>query len=251
MRIVTLSTVFAAAAIFALGCDLAPTSTPQAISGVVSQDTFPAPVTTVRVVSGTAVVNEAQVDANNAFTLIVPPGKGYQIEFVSSASGAGLVFPRAAGGVEVKFDVKASQSPFDMGAVRYIGDPASGSFQFASDQDQDGDVECEQEGENEGENEGVCVDDDAENEACEDDEEDGDDEGDTDDIECEDGVDPNTGLPCEDDDDGEVEDGEDEMPSDAAVAERNLPSSVGCEDEDDDDVECEQEGENEGDNEGC
>jgi hypothetical protein len=245
MRSVILSTILAAVAVFALACGQESTSTPQEISGNVSQDTFPGPVTAVRVVSGTAVVNEAQVDASDAFTLVVPPGKGYRIEFLGDSNSAGLVFPRSAGGIETKFDVAASQSPFDMGAVRYIGDPMTRNYLYSNLQDENGDGECGQEGEFEGENEDVCVDDEAEDEACEEDE---DGEEDDDDIECEDGVDSNTGLPCENDDDGEVED---ELSSDAAVAERNLPSSVGCEDEDDDDVECEQEGEHEGENEGC
>jgi hypothetical protein len=250
MRNVIRITVFLTMAAMLFGCDMPPTESTQVISGVVAQDTFPSPVTEVRVVSGTTVVNEAQVDVNNAFTLIVPPGKGYQIEFLSSTNGAGLVFPRSAGSVETKFDVAASQSPFDMGAVRYIGDPSARNFLFANLQDENGDAECGQEGEFEGENEDVCVDDDAENEACEDD--------DDDDGECEqEGENEGENEGCDDDgddDDGEVEDDDDGvLPSEAAVADKNLPSSLGCgeDDEDDDDVECEQEGEHEGENEGC
>jgi hypothetical protein len=282
MRSILMTIALVAATAFVLGCDLAPTSTPQMINGVVSQGTFPAPVTSVRVVSTAKVVYEAQVDVHGAFSLIVPTGTAYEIELLSGSDSAGLVFPRAAGGIDAAFDVAASQAPFDVGAVRYIGDPSALGFKYVQSQvdgetDTDN-VECE-DGIDPATGE-VCVDDQEEDNACDDGDHHGDGDGDgdgdtdadgdadadsdadtdddadadsdgdgdtdTDDVECEDGVDPATGLPCEDGvDDGETV--QNDLPTAAALAEHNLPSSVGCGD-DGENNDNEQQGENEGEN---
>ncbi|HUT78089.1 MAG TPA: hypothetical protein VM285_10405 [Polyangia bacterium] len=289
MRSAIRITVFLTMAAMFFGCDMPPTEPIQVISGIIAQDTFPSPVTTVRVVSAGNVVTEAAVGSQGGFVFALPVGKNYSIEFASGSHQPGLVFPRKAGGIDATFDIADSQAAFDMGAVRYIGDPSALGFKYVTDynegegdndnvecedgidlatglpcvdddaedeacedEDDDDDDECEQEGENEGENEGCDDDGDNDDDDGDNDDDDGDnDDGDNDDVECEDGVDLATGLPCEDDDDGEVEDDDDgDLPSEAAVADKNLPSSLGC-GEDDDDDECEQEGEHEGENEGC
>jgi hypothetical protein len=183
-KAICITAIFTMAAMV-FGCDMPPTEPTQVISGVVAQDTFPSPVTTVRVVSAGNVVTEAAVGSQGGFVFALPVGKGYSIEFVSGSRRPGLVFPRKAGGIDATFDIADSQSAFDMGTVRYIGDPSALGFKYVTDYDND--------------------------------------EGDNDDVECEDGIDLETGLPCVDDN------AEDEA----------------CEDDDDDD-ECEQEGENEG-----
>ena len=232
----------------------------QVVAGQLAVNSFPAPVTSVRVVQNGRTVVEQSVSADGRFSVSVPPGAGYRIEFAAAAGAPALVFPRRAGAVDSTFRVQRGGAPFDLGMVHYIGDPAGQTYSYGPgvDSGDTDDVECE-DGIDPATGD-VCVDDDDdEGASCEADDgddddvecedgvdantglpcDDGDDDAadtDADDVECEDGVDANTGLPCDDDDDGE-------LPDEAAIADHNLPSSVGCGEEDDDDdddnVECE------------
>lgn len=213
--------------LFALGFVAVGCSSPagsQTISGRVAQSTFASPVDTVTVVKGGTGVLEAPVAADGSFTVIVPAGSGYRIELSSAATRAGLVSPRSSGAIDVTFAVRGSGAPFDLGMVRYVGDPAGTIFKQTGGTGGDGDGECE-DGIDPATH-AVCVDDD---------EEDGGscsaDEGDGDGEEADDGEDGT--------DDGETDD---DGPAVAAVADHNLPSAIGCDDDH------ENEGEEEGDN---
>lgn len=212
-------------------------TTPQTISGRVDASTFPSTVTRAQVLRGGQIVTESPIAADGSFILTVPAGSRYLIVFAGPAGQPGLVFPRSAGSLDVSFDVRGGSTPFDLGTVRYVGDPTQQTYAYRSPAASDGDVECE---DGVDPNTGaVCVDDDDDEGAgsgsCE--------SGDGDDVNCEDGIDPATGAECDggpaaNQDDGTEADAgesaEDEVPGDAAVADHNLPSSIGCDSEDGD-----------------
>lgn len=227
----------------------APTPGTQTVSGTAALETFPTPPNSVRAVSSSVVI-EVPLLADGAFSLDLPTGQKYKIEFTGASSPSSLVMPRNTGTVDSVFLVRASSAPFDLGTVRYIGDPSSATFHFttrAADTSGDSDTdqyECEDGVDpNTGE---VCVDDNDEQGAGECASET---DSDTDQTECEDGIDPVTGLECDggpaankqDGNEGNAEeDSGAEKVSDAAVADHNLPPSVGCPgDADNDNHECE------------
>jgi hypothetical protein len=206
---------------------------------------FPAPATAVRAIRGQEVVEQAPVGVDGRFSMSLPAGRGYHLEFIYGNGDATLVFPRSSGAIGSKFDVLGSTG-FDLGLVRYIGDPAGQSFYFrdmsgssgSDEADADGDeVECE-DGVDPATG-SVCVDDDDEEfeGMCSDEE--GEKEDEADDVECENGIDPATGAECEGGPAANPDDSDEDTPSDAAVADHNLPAGVGCADEDNDDIECE------------
>ena len=187
----------------------------------------------MRVVGDAGVVTRSALDKNGAFALTVPKGRGYRLVFATDGD-VGVVFPRSSGALQSSFDVLAAGPTFDLGAVRYIGDPAAASYTFysTSSASEEADGECEDGVDSMG---AVCVDDD-------------DDEGASCEAEEDDGIDSATGLECDggpaantDTDESEGDEAEDEasLPAEAAVAEHNLPSALGCESEDGDDVNCE------------
>jgi hypothetical protein len=208
-------------------CEAAPG--PHVVNGTVALSTFPEAVVAARAVRAGSTVVEARVGPDGSFSLTIPAGRGYRIDFVAGAGRPVLVFPRRAGEVDATFDVRGGGPAFDLGLVRYVGDPRARTWAFltAGGGDAD-DLECE-----DGidlESGAVCVDDDDDEGAgvCEDDD---DEWGDDDEVECEDGIDPATGAPCVDDDGDEAED----PPDEAAVADHNLPPAVGCDDDEEDD----------------
>lgn len=249
MRIMKMSVGLVSVVVAAAACQGSPA--PQVVSGTVALSSFPTPVAVARAVQAGRPVVESPVAADGGFSLTIPAGRGYRIEFAASSGGPALVFPRHAGGVTASFDVRGNGAPFDLGAVRYIGDPASWTFAFASTTPGDTDtLQCE---------DGIdlatgaaCVDDGAEELGgqCEEGDGEGGDHECVDGIDpatgawcdggpaanpandptetgCSDGVDPVTGLPC-------VAGDEEGLPSEAAVADHNLPASIGCGDGEDD-----------------
>lgn len=222
----------------------------QTIKGQTALSTFPAALTEVQALRGATVVSHAPVASDGTFSLSLAPGNGYQIQFLRADGQVAMVFPRSAGSVDSRFDIRAVEKPFNLGKVRYIGDPATQTYAFntvgstssaltSSNADTD-DVQCE---------DGidpttgaVCVDDEDDEGAgaCEED-------GDADNVNCEDGIDPATGLECDggptaNADDGTEDSAEDDgaTPSEAAVPDHNLPAAMGCAaDDDNDNVECE------------
>ncbi|MBI5525821.1 MAG: hypothetical protein HY897_05760 [Deltaproteobacteria bacterium] len=225
--------VLACSLVVVAGCGLAPRNVDvpanQTVSGALVQGTFPAPVDTARVMRGTSEITRTAVAADGTFQLNIPAGLGYSIEFVRTGGAAGLVFPRLNGTIAIAFEVKKAAAPFDLGKVRYIGDPhgrlftvrhglhkdtSAGEQNAGADGD---DVQCEdgldpatgavcvEDGD--AQDEGVC--DDGEEGEGEKDEGEGEkekgDDADKDNVECENGVDPNTGAACADDDSGEDE----------------------------------------------
>lgn len=218
----------------------------QVVSGQLSLSSFPANVTTVRAVQGGVVVVEQPVAADGRFSLALPPGSGYRIEFATDSSSPTLVFPRQAGTIDSSFTVAKGGAPFDLGMVHYIGDPATHNYAYGPGPSSDGDnSQCEDGIDpNTGD---VCVDDnDDEGASCGNDTGDSEtaDGTDTGDSETADGTDTGDGEATDGTDtgDGETADGTDnaDTPGDAAVADHNLPSSVGCGGETDgDNVQCE------------
>jgi hypothetical protein len=227
---------------------------PHVVSGTLALSTFPVPPE-LAYASQDQLTEASQrrfsiwtrIDADGTFSLTIPPGKSYRIQFATAAGRPVLVFPRRAGAIEATFDVRGGGTPFDLGNVRYVGDPLSSAYAFLTmpgDPADSDNVECE---------DGidlatgaVCVDDDDEEGAGVCDEEDEDDV----DEQCEDGIDPATGGPCAGDsgEDGECVDGIDlatgapcidtdfeEVPTDAAVADHNLPPAIGCADDEEED----------------
>jgi hypothetical protein len=200
----------------------------QPISGKVALQTFDGPVTTVSAVrpGGTPVV--ARVGLDGAFQIAVPRGKGYHLEFAGPSRVPYLVFPRTAGSLTWTFDVRGRGTRFDVGTVRYVGDPKGMPVSFVTRQKQtaaepDAGAKEEEDECEDGKNEktgAVCVDDDDDkgkkHEECDDDDAD----------DCVNGTNPKTGTPCT----------PPPAPGSAAVADHNLPSVMGtCQDDEDDD----------------
>ncbi|MEZ4224741.1 MAG: hypothetical protein R3B13_27565 [Polyangiaceae bacterium] len=220
------------------GCSSSPPDE-QVIAGRASLVSFPAPLTEVQAVRPSGIIARSKIGTDGSFELTVPPGAGYQLVFVG-ASNVPLVFPRSTGGVDTRFDIRAGGKAFDLGAVRYIGDPGTRAYVFggvsptprtlAGSTAGANDVECEDGTDT---NTGaVCVDDEDEEGAgvCEDGEGDG--------VDCVDGIDPATGLECDGgpaanaNDGAEASGAEAETPTEAAVADHNLPAAMGCEEDD-------------------
>lgn len=204
------------------GCSAAPTE--QVVKGTAAVVSFPNGVDTVQAVRAGQVVTSAKLGADGAFSLRIPSGTGYRIEFVKSATPVGLVFPRAAGSVDVHFSVSAGGPAFDLGAVRYVGASSEKAFTFMNGNEPDG--ECE---DGIDANTGaVCVDDDEEGE-CDPAEEGG--------VDCVDGIDSATGQECDGGPEANQDGGDegDAGPTDQAVADHNLPATLGCDGEEDDD----------------
>ena len=172
-------------------------SPPQVVTGRVASATFPYPVNTVRAVRAGRTVVAAPIASDGSFSIAIPSGSRYRLEFAATAGGAGLIFPRTLGTLDATFDVRGHQAAFDLGAVRFVGDPASHTYKTGPAHGLDG--ECE---------DGI---DRSTGAVCVDDEE--------------------NGGSCEASDGGAEGDGEDptdDGPSEGAVADRNLPSALGC-----------------------
>jgi hypothetical protein len=235
----------------------------QPISGRVAQSTFSSPISKVKATRpGTTAIDTA-VAADGSFTIDLPQGQSYRLEFVHDGGGSALVFPRPGTTLAWRFDVRGGGPAFDIGSVRHVGDPSGLAVTFAHTKvrdDGDGgmmsfadgalgqEVECE-----DGRDRmsgAVCVEDTEDQEKgsvcgasehgkpghhhAEEPCEDGIDAGDIDGglacheshghHGCDDGADG--GLDCQDDDDGVGE----SAPVSAAVADRNLPPALGsCE----------------------
>jgi hypothetical protein len=152
------------------------------------------------------------VRGDGSFTLSLTKGRQYQIEFLNSAGQPVLVMPRKVGSLDSRFDVRGGGAPFDMGKVRYIGDAGHINVVFRA-QTQSTPAA-------------------------------------PDNVECEDGKDPQTGAICADEPDGQnnqqcgdnQQEGEQvdgtpppPPPGSAAVADKNVPAAIGdCSDEGDD-----------------
>jgi hypothetical protein len=208
-------------------------ATPQVVSGKAALSTFPQGVDTVRAVRSGQVIATAPVASDGSFAIQIPAGTGYRIELAAGASRAGLVFPRKAGTVDKTFNVRSSGAPFDLGAVRYVGDPTSHTYAFGASSAAAA-VGCEN-GVDPATG-AVCVDDAEGGGSCT--------ATDADSVQCENGIDPVTGAPCDGGPDANPNDGSNSettdgnetsgtedtagAPADAAVADKNLPSAVGC-----------------------
>lgn len=141
----------------------------QPVTGTVAQESFSSPITTVSAsrTDGTSI--DATVAADGSFTLNLPKGTGYRLDFANASGATTLVFPRSGGETQWRFDVASAGSAFDIGAVRQVGDPSKLNVTFAHAKvKKNGDA-------------GV-------------------DEGDRD-VECLNGQDPVTGAVCVEDDD--------------------------------------------------
>jgi len=215
---------------------------PQVVSGVVELGSFHEAPSSVRVTRAGQIVVESAIDLEGRFSLTIPPGQAYRIELYAPSATPGLVFPRKVGGVDASFTVRGGTTPFDLGMVRYVGDPTARTYAFITTTPTPGVAlstvasgDCE--GGMDQSSRAVCVDDDDDEGAtvCE---EEGDDDGE--DHQCEDGIDPATGAECDGgpaaNADGSGADGADEaLPGDAAVADHNLPAEIGCGDDDEED----------------
>ena len=231
----------------------------QLITGQAALSTFPDGVTGVRVVQGAEVIATGDVASDGTFSLNVPKGVNYRVEILQNGEPVTLVFPRAAGGVEGNFDVKGAGTAFNLGTVRYIGDPSASTFRFKRSTSQLMSEQADPGATDPGATDPGATDPGATDPGTTDPEMNEVDE----DEECEDGVD-STGAICidddHDDDDGGIceDDGEDEhedaedgtegeeetaeaedeeepVITEAAVPEHNIPEAVGCENDDDDD----------------
>ncbi|MCA9617898.1 MAG: hypothetical protein KC731_02685 [Myxococcales bacterium] len=195
-------------ALTVMGCSSTPSSPTQTVRGQAAVSSFPSTIEEVRVDHGGVTVASSAVDAQGHFELAIPIGSGYRLSFVTSNDVA-LVFPRSGGSMDSQFDVEAAGTAFDLGMVRYLGDPKTTQYAFSGTSEAPG-SECE---------DGidpttgfVCVDDD-QVEGC----------GEGNDTE-------DNGA------DGEVGDDSSTVTL-AAVADHNLPSTMGCAEGEDHDCE--------------
>lgn len=232
----------------------------QALLGRADLSTFPGSVTEVSVLRGNDVVATAPLGPDGSFRLDVPVGTGYRLQ-LHGANVSTLVFPRAAGAIDSRFDLRSAGPAFDLGTLRWVGDPTMRTYAFISSAapgapGAPADVECENGLDPSG---AACIDDDADDASgtCEadddtevDDDAEVDDDGETaddagadpDSVDCEDGIDPASGLECDGGPRANTDDGseagapeEASETRDAVVADHNLPSVMGCSEDDEDD----------------
>ncbi|HEY3354275.1 MAG TPA: hypothetical protein VGQ83_13565 [Polyangia bacterium] len=234
---------------------------PQILTGQLALAGFPGTVTGVRVLQASQVVVAAPIGATGSFAVAVPAGQAYRLEFVYATGQAGLVAPHQSGVIGAKFDVRGGRAPFDLGMVRYIGDPHTQTYSYRSlpPADQGGGAGEQCEDGIDPTTGAVCVDDNSQDgEMCQ--------AGDGDNVDCQDGIDPKTGAFCDggpaanptgggdsagdavaDGDNVQCENGVDpatgaacvdddaeDVPAEAAVADHNLPATLGCGDQEGD-----------------
>jgi hypothetical protein len=216
----------------------------QLVTGQLALATFPGSVSAVNVTDAKGVVSQSSVAADGGFALEIAPGSGYRVEFLAGSETVGLIFPQQDGSRST-FTIASGGASFDVGTVRYVGDPKTQEYLVKSagsssttgtvdaplpgNGEQDGDsdeVECE---DGVDPNTGsICVEDDDSQRAgiC---------EPDTDDIDCEDGFDANTGTACAEDDDGEEEADDDAADTDDIDCEDGFDANTGvaCAEDDD------------------
>jgi hypothetical protein len=219
--------------VLAAACQSAPSST-LPVTGTVSQASFSAPVTGVKAHRSGAKDITGTVGQDGRFALNLPPGQGYRIDFLSGSAQSRLILPRKVGQLDFTFNVVGGGKTFDLGTVRYVGDPKGQTFSFTQSAltataPETATEPATPEANSEGDNE------------------------------CEDGHDAKTGALCVDDEDeegqaggqckGEQKDeGQTEKADESAdvevpdanvggaVAEHNLPASVGsCDDDENED----------------
>lgn len=202
----------------------------QPISGKLALDTFRGSVTSVRASRPGAGAIVVPIAGDGAFALSLPAGRQYRLEFLGPDGVPRLVFPRKAGSLQWRFDVRGPGQTFDLGVVRYVGDPKNMTVAFTRAQTlqapdasapANADVDCEDG--HDKKTGAVCVDDDHDHQdGCLD----GKDDGQANDAECVDGKDSKTGQPCTDDEGATP-------PATAAVADHNLPAAIGsCQEQD-------------------
>ena len=238
--------------LLAAACQSQPSST-LPVTGTVSQASFVSPVTSVKAHRSGAKDVTGSVGQDGRFALNLPPGNGYRIDFLSGPSQSRLILPRKVGQLDFSFNVVGGGKTFDLGTVRYVGDPKAQTFSFTQSALTTTAPEASTEPATKSDG----------------------------DSECENGRDEKTGALCVDDEDEEGQDGgqckgdhkgkgdhdDGELETDAevesadvevadanvggAMAEHNLPASVGsCDDNDDDDDDDDDENEDDDDHEG-
>jgi hypothetical protein len=216
--------------VFAIGCGSTPGS--QVVSGRVEQSTFSSTVDRITVTGAGKVVAETQVQADGSFTITIPPGSGYHLNFSASSARTGLINPRKDGTLGATFAVRGNGAAFDLGTVRYIGDATTHVYTQAPAPGATGDGECEN-GIDPTTN-AVCVDDAADGESCNADDgetnDDGTADGETADDGAPDGETADDGAGGANDEEANDDNG-DGVPDQAAVADRNLPPTMGCGDQ--------------------
>jgi hypothetical protein len=116
--------------VFALTAGCTSSSSSQVLTGQVSQNGFPSPITQVRVVRSGTVVATSQVAADGSFSLAVAPANGLTLEAISSAGKSGVVFPRTAGTIDRTFVVHAAGPAFDVGTLHFVGNTSTTTFAF-------------------------------------------------------------------------------------------------------------------------
>ena len=199
-------------AVLAVGCGTDDTGArEQALTGHLDQASFPYTVGSIDVVDGRGAVTTVPVDASGAFRAALRVGGRYQMRAAGMQGDATVIFPRASGKIDSWLAINHAGPAFDVGAVRFVGAMPTVSFKHVSNQQGDAADGDDVECEDgiDPNTGAVCVDDDAEDGCQGEGEGEDDGEQDGDDVECEDGIDANTGAACADDDDGEEADGDD------------------------------------------
>ena len=104
----------------------------QVVRGRVDVSTFPAAATRIELSQAGIIVQSVALAIDGTFLLEVPFGQNYSLHVTGDDSRVTLVFPRSSGDLDTTFDVLAGGSDFEMGAIRYVGDPTLGTFDVVS-----------------------------------------------------------------------------------------------------------------------
>ncbi|GEM_PF-1651798 len=204
----------------------------QAIKGQAALTTFPVAPSQVQALMGDKVIAKADIATDGTFTLLLAPGNSYRLEFLNVDGRVAMVFPRPTGKIDTSFDIRGVTKPFDLGKVRYVGDPSAKTYIFNSTSSslsestsKDTDTDKVEENCEDGidpKTGAICVNNQDDKESA-----------DNDTVECENGIDPATGSECEggpaaNPDDGTKEDATKDdgaLPSmAAAVPTNNIPA---------------------------
>jgi hypothetical protein len=200
------------------GCYQSTPSHEMTLMGRVDRATFPYDVSRVQLRDGAGDVSSVTIGDDATFRLTLAEGTRVRLAFEApTGAHATLVYPRREGRLESWLDVQHAGGWFDLGRVRYLGDPADVDLSAVF-------------GEADTESNGCGGDDEG------DDGEWDDHEGDDQDGECVDAA----GTACSGTDDGDGTDGwdaEDDFEGDAAIAEHDVPRGGVCGPDDGDDGE--------------
>jgi hypothetical protein len=208
----------------AAGCASQPSApATSTVRGQIQQETFPATVSKVTIVSDKGVTTTVPVGTHGEFSLVLAKGTGYRFFLSADGKGTPLVLRDNQSRLETGILVNAGGATVDLGAVRFVGaGPATRTLAFKPGAGGQAAQSCSDgnDGEQSDGNDGEQSDDGEQTDSGGD---------------CVDGIDAQTHQPCDggpaaNQNDGEQSDDIEQADASEAMGVTDLaaPSSIGC-----------------------